>query len=274
MNVASNAADGCLPPGAGFRFGVGSASGLRSSVYRIWTAKRSADVYIAAVPMAGTQKVSLHQTGNWQHSFLSQVAMKYVHRNSERHLEKWVRPKPITDGWTRGYCVTIPRTELRYYGSDGVGDVRWADDPGPGHWVSIEIMLAEANINSTLILDDAILLGSLALSSGGGVTLVARRYKPEPDAAQKLGAYREICLRDRELSDFQKAVQGPVVGLHGHQRDGTRGVTEVAMTLPPPSVRVICTGMPMPTPSRIVSKWRDGDLGGGHFELSVDRGTR
>jgi hypothetical protein len=122
--VASNTTDGCLPPGAGLRFGVGSASGLRSSTYRVWTAKHSADVYITALPMAGTQKVSLHQTGEWQHSFLSEVAMKYVRKNSERHLEKWIRPKPIAEGWTRGYYVIIPRTELRYYGSDGVGDVR------------------------------------------------------------------------------------------------------------------------------------------------------
>lgn len=130
-------------------------------------------------------------------------------------------------------------------------------------------MLAEANINSTLIWDDAIILGSVALSSGGGVTVVARRYKPEPDAAQRLGVYREACLRDTKLSDFKKTVQGPVVGLHGHQSDGTRGVTEVAMTLPLPSVRVICTGMQMPTPTRITSIWRDGDLGGGYFELTM-----
>jgi len=158
-----------------------------------------------------------------------------------------------------------------YYGSEEIRDVRWAEDPGPDYWVSVEIVLSDGSNDSAITWDDAILLGSLALRYGGGVTVVARRYRPEPGAAEKLGAYREMCLRETSLSS---TARGPVIGLHGHQTDGMRGVTEIAMTLPPPDVRVICTGTPLPTPARITDTWRDGNIGGGFFNPEARPGPR
>jgi hypothetical protein len=53
------------------RFAVGSPTGLRSSTWRIWSAKHTKNVYLAARSIAGLQKVSLHESQNWSHSFVS-----------------------------------------------------------------------------------------------------------------------------------------------------------------------------------------------------------
>jgi len=37
-------------------------------------------------------------------------------------------------------------------------------------------------------------------------------------------------------------MNGPVIGLYGIAADGSRGMTEGALTMPPPGVQVICTG--------------------------------
>lgn len=247
-----------LDPGSGFRFAVGSAQGLKSTVYRIWTAKNHSDVYITALPTSGTLKVSLHESGEWQHSFLSQVAMKYVSTNAERHIEKWSPPKPFGGGWARGYYITIPRTELRYVNED-VTDIRWAEDPGYGYWVNIEVVLARADVDTVLTWESGILLGTLRLQNGGGVTVVAKRYKPQAEAARRLGAYRDLFYQQGTVVDLT-TINVPVLGLFGYEPDGTRGVTEVSLTLPPAEVRVICTGEPLRLPGAPIIRWWNPDV--------------
>lgn len=247
-----------LDPGSGFRFAVGSARGLKSTVYRIWTAKNASDVYITALPTSGTLKVSLHESGEWQHSFLSQVAMNYVSTNAERHIEKWPPPKPLGGGWIRGYYITIPRTELRY-GNEDVTGVRWAEDPGYGYWVNIEVVLADAGVDTVLTWESGILLGSLRLRNGGGATVFARRYKPDAEAARRLGAYRDLVYRQGTVADLAM-MNTPVLSLFGYEPDGTRGVTEVSLGLPPAAVRIICTGEPLTLPGAPMIRWRNRDV--------------
>jgi hypothetical protein len=51
------------------RFGVGSADGPRSAVWRLWTGKGTSDVYVAARTLGGNLKVSLHESGVWRYAF-------------------------------------------------------------------------------------------------------------------------------------------------------------------------------------------------------------
>jgi hypothetical protein len=231
-----------LPPGQGFRFAVGSTDGPKSTVHRIWTAKNSSDIYLAGVPTAGTMKISLHESGHWQHSFLSNVAMEYVSTNVERHVDKWQRPNCFMPGWTRCYCITVPRTELRHIDIDGA-NVRWAEDPGHGYWVNLEVVLRDPGVTSALTWDEGILLGNLMLKNNGSVTVFARRYKPTPVDASKLARYRDFFLGNEEIRSQFEDMDTPVVGLFGYGEDGVRGVTELSMSEPPSEVRVICTGM-------------------------------
>jgi hypothetical protein len=248
-----------LDPGEGFRFAVGSEAGPHSTVHRIWTSKNSSDVYLTSVPVSGHQKVSLHESGEWKHSFLSEVAMKYVERNAERHIEQWTRPDPVVPGWVRAYSITIPRTELRYTTQD-LSNVRWVPDPGHGYWVRVEVVLMdESGAGFEVAWDDAFMLGKLNLNNGGGVVIVGQRFRPEKGVAQKLAAYRDMFIAD-EAFEMMKDADFPVVALYGQQKDGARTLTELAMSPPPPEVRVICTSRPVHPPAHIDTRWRNPDL--------------
>ena len=77
------------------RFAVGSSTGPRSGVWRLWTsiAGRS-DVYIAARTLGGVVKVGLHESGEWHHAFTTE----YANRN--------LLSCPLTvTGLSKGGCV-------------------------------------------------------------------------------------------------------------------------------------------------------------------------
>jgi len=76
--------------GGTIRFAVGSPTGLRSSTWRIWSAKHTKDVYLAARSIAGLQKVSLHE---------SRAGRTPSYQTRERSPSSR-RARPVT--WTSG----------------------------------------------------------------------------------------------------------------------------------------------------------------------------
>jgi hypothetical protein len=59
-----------IDPGGTLRFAVTAEDGRRSADWRVWTARNSDDIYVAARQVVGDFKVSLHQSGSWQHGFI------------------------------------------------------------------------------------------------------------------------------------------------------------------------------------------------------------
>lgn len=82
-------------PGTGFRFAVGAPDGPKSSVYDIATAKNKSDVYLTAAALASTKKISFHESGVWQYSYISSVAMESFDRNADRRVERWSASEPF-----------------------------------------------------------------------------------------------------------------------------------------------------------------------------------
>lgn len=94
------------------RFSVGSHDSGYSSIWRIWFNKPSieatSNVYISYRSLGGTQKISIHQSGDIQYSFTSEYAKKMDKRNSSRHIDKWniSLNRPI-------FKIIVPDTELK-----------------------------------------------------------------------------------------------------------------------------------------------------------------
>ena len=101
-------------PGGAIRFAVGSLTGPRSPTWRVWSAKNTADVYLAPRKNAGTAKISLHESGSWSDSYIKvEDARRWYGPDASRHIDLWQRPPDLHAGLTRGYTVIVPRTELR-----------------------------------------------------------------------------------------------------------------------------------------------------------------
>lgn len=99
-----------------FRFAVGSTDGPRSGIWTLWTPSDSSEVYVAARQLAGSLKVSLHASGNWQAAFTTQFVDKLSRESKwsrgSRHVDKWRRPEEIAPGITLALRVLVPHSEL------------------------------------------------------------------------------------------------------------------------------------------------------------------
>jgi len=226
-----------IDPGGTLRFVVAAADGRRSVDWRVWTARNSDDAYVAARLVAGEIKVSLHESGSWQHGFVTDdKAGKHRPPGTPRHFAIWPRPPEMVPGWTLAMKMVVPASELQTRPSSGTLERPVIEIPAPpGHQaVVVEIWLEAAGDHAFLRLEESYLAGRLRQHGGGRVWVVSRaaslpweprqRFSPYTEAARK-GAIRlkgwngedpmTICLHDpavpnRELIYYEMAV--PMVG--------------------------------------------------------------
>jgi hypothetical protein len=289
--------------GGTIRFAVGSPTGLRSSTWRIWSAKHTKDVYLAARSIAGLQKVSLHESQSWSHSFVSDERAKpFVTPGSSRHVDTkgngsswifepcltwanvlrrvqqpafslgiWPAPPSFGEGWRQGYCIIVPSTDLRPWPQPEPGDVTFAPLPGTGHWVYIEVVFVAAGTTTRLVFDEMHLIGSMSLVDGSEIKVAARRVRPTRDEAGKLALAREQALAQVASMPNPRLLLRPDanlrLGVFGSQSDGTRFWADLAVVPPPPGAATICTGHPVKVPTDR-SSVPGGSLGSGGSVLS------
>ncbi|MGN9913594.1 hypothetical protein ACTMTJ_39285 [Phytohabitans sp. LJ34] len=231
-------------PGGTIRFAIGTLTGLRSSTWRIWTPKHTTDVYLAPRGIAGVQKISLHASGNWSYSFVSDTkAAPFVPEGASRHIDLWEQAPPFDAGWRRGYSIIVPWTDLRRWPEVERGDVVFAPHPGDGYWVYVEIVFVAAGTQTRLVLDEMYALGNMRLVDGGEVKIIARRVRPSWEEAGRLAAAREQALQDAwaKVGPTLYSASMPRITIHGNQSDGTRFSADLAVRPLPPGQMVICT---------------------------------
>jgi hypothetical protein len=163
-------------PGGTARIAVVDGTGLRSADWRVWTSKNSDDVYLAARLAAGEIKVSLHQSGSWQHGFTSdQAAQGHLSPGSSRHFAIWKRPAEAVSGWTLAVRILVPVSELQARSAS-----RTASRPvleaqvSPDHDAVVVEVWLESHRSSGLQLDESRMLAQLRQSGGGNVWVISR----------------------------------------------------------------------------------------------------
>ena len=83
--------------GGTVRVAVGEP-GRRSSIWYVQAGKNSHCVYIFAQTLGGTQKFSLHQSGDWRYAFTSEFMedpenTEFVDQLDDRVRDSWRRPE-------------------------------------------------------------------------------------------------------------------------------------------------------------------------------------
>jgi hypothetical protein len=86
-----------------FWFGVGKPDGDHSMVWKVWGARKTADLYVAARSMGGEMKASIHASGKRHVGLTSEYVRSLESRQSwhggSRHYDSWeggVRSDPAT----------------------------------------------------------------------------------------------------------------------------------------------------------------------------------
>lgn len=167
------------------RFAVGSADGPRSSVWVIWrhTNKTKADVFLATRALAGTLKISFHESGETRDAFTSEYAARTPALQSEasgRIRQQWRREQLGATGISRLYQVCFPHSELRKWpiGSELTAtDITWVPQT-PQDATFIELLVTRPGLEALQIRNfDAVRAEPLVhwfLPSGENLLVLAR----------------------------------------------------------------------------------------------------
>jgi len=106
--------------GGTVRFRAVASGGRRSTSWAVLAGTVGSDVYLMARPLGTTAKVSLHQSGNWRHAFVSEeVSARFQPAGADRAFDKFVPPADeVAPGWIRAYAICLPESELQHYGAE------------------------------------------------------------------------------------------------------------------------------------------------------------
>ena len=93
------------------RFAVGSRSGPRSTIWKVWV--QGNEGYLSSRMFGSELKVSLHSTGECQWSCTDSWVKKHGCRNAQRHITRWLVDKPLQNRSVLAFKVDIPSSEIR-----------------------------------------------------------------------------------------------------------------------------------------------------------------
>jgi hypothetical protein len=228
-----------VAPGQPVRFVVIAPDGARSSTWRVWTSRNKLDAYITCRAVARDWKVSLHESGRWQHGFTSLERARKLHPTVQtRHVDTWVQPAEMVPGLRRAFTLVVPNTELRLFAPQEPTDVLRVPAAGPEHAAVIEFAFFDANPPLKVTFQEPIFdIASLERTDGNGLRVIARQV-PWIERDQEWLAKLKLAAADG--LGVPEVVRVRVAGslrlmLMGHQNeDGTRFVIDASAD--PPTV--------------------------------------
>lgn len=201
LGVMPAAEPDAMPPGSTTRFNATDGS-RRSADWRVWTVKNANDIYAAARIVAGEIKISLHETGSWQHGFTADGKAKdSLLPGQSRHFTIWQRPGEIVPGWTRAVRIIIPDAALQVRPSPGTQKKPVANilTLPVGDTTIAEIWLESPAAASPPPLMGSQLAGRLRQPDGGIVWVVEQRttlpWDPHQRFSQEITATRSSALK-------------------------------------------------------------------------------
>lgn len=130
-------------PGFISRFGVGHPDRLQSGTWRVWADPGKSDVYIAIRTIAGTFKVSLHESGACNASITKQAFdndLDSVEASVDnRHIDQWHRRTHTGSLLSIPLRIAFPESELRSRSDQLTLDrkTQWLPPPLEGHSIDV-----------------------------------------------------------------------------------------------------------------------------------------
>ena len=209
------------------RFAVGSPDGLTSNAWRVWTAKKRGDVYIACRDNFKEVKVSLHASGRWRVGFTSEALVKnprLLRNDQNRAWDVWDKPPASLPNTVTAFKLVFPTSELAVRPdqrvSPGWPDVFYVEAAPPGKLTVVTLFVTLGDLKLTHASEPSFILASLDIDGTRRALLVAHG-EAEGDFT-KLMEKSVIEARERAKS---KGVSIPTESFGyflGRQEDGCR----------------------------------------------------
>ena len=180
-----------ISPGGAVRFNV-SDGRLRSATWLVFTKKNKNDVYAAARQVAGHIKISLHESGWWQHGFVAaDKANGFRLPEQRRQFAVWRQPAELVPGWKRAAQIVVPDASLQDREPPSATEKPVLDilAAGPGDTTIVEIWLESPQPHQLLNLDGSRAIARLRQPNAIIAWLVARRFALPWDPYQRFGEY-------------------------------------------------------------------------------------
>lgn len=162
------------------RFGLGSAEGQYSTVWRVWV--QGNEIYMTSRLVSRWMRLSLHSSGIWRWAFIEGSATAREMKR-DRAQRKWLQPSQFIPGWVAGPSVMFPFAPVEGWGADPVETdkpVSWLELPHKNEKVTVSLMIGNPGITPARdLLEERRfpLLAELFLRSGARIWVAARRER-------------------------------------------------------------------------------------------------
>lgn len=211
-------------PGKSRRIQLVGSGDRHSTVWGIFSARHTADLYVCPRMHGGAIKVSLHQSGSWQVGLTAEHAARQNHVSS-RHWDIWNRSEEMAPGLVRAWYLLIPDEELRTVMSDVKVDQ--LPPVGADHAASIELLMV-SDEGPQLDFDDTHLIGRWRLGGRAESCLViARRIAWTDDLKAWANEARTQAITAATVAGIAPNTDHRYY-IHGHDAQGVRFGLELA----------------------------------------------
>jgi hypothetical protein len=218
-------------PGGQIRLAVGRA-GCRSGTWKIFASRNTSDVYIVIREIGGTQKWSLHESGDWRFQWVTRdMAMEFA-QTEDRVIDKWPQPPELGQtGWTKGFLIHVRDQDIVPIADDddaNLADVVWLPPPGEGNALAIHVIIARPN-NVQVELQNVLPFDAFTLADGRVVILTASVEQITDEQNQVLDNACAAVLAQAPPGFDPNTVEAPRMLVVAHVSDGTRSVWDTAL---------------------------------------------
>jgi hypothetical protein len=165
-----------VPAGGVLRFQIVDTGDRASEAWRIWTTATTADVYIGARSIANDIKVSLHQSGIWQHGFSEDGAKKAGVDAKDRLFQRWKAHADLIPGWQRPVQIIFAADQLQAGGTTQPETVRKVSAPARHNAAIVELWMESPGEHPPLRVDDAAQIDMISRGDEGSVWVFSRAF--------------------------------------------------------------------------------------------------
>ncbi len=212
------------------RFQVVDAQDRASEAWRVETRLKTTNIYIGSRSRFSEVKVSLHESGVWQHGLTAERGAPMAGIDpKDRLFQRWEHHPELVPGWQRPVQIILSNSELRADAPEQPDSVIRVPAPTTASSSIVEVWIETPGIHAPLRVDAATQIGMMELVNGGSLWVVNRAvdlpWLPSKRFATQVGEAR----KSRESSALPTDGVRRIV-LHGvEESSGTLILCELAV---------------------------------------------